>query len=130
MKKLKKGVLLSAMATLGLLVPAVAFASSYNITYNFDSNLTGPSRSFNGQNIGVNLNSTYQGYYLHPSNTFTVQLYRDHWYGDSYIGQGTAPSQESTTIDWSNVGPGNYNLQMHHQPYGYYVNGSGSIYNY
>jgi hypothetical protein len=110
-----------------VLVPGVALASSYSITYNFDSNLYGSQRSFSGQNIAVYLNSTYNG---PPSNNFTVKLYRDYWYGSDYIGQGTAPSQGTTTIKWSNVGSGTYNLEMHHTPFGYYVNGSGSFYNY
>lgn len=130
MGRWKKWMTASIIGMSILVFPGMALASSYSISYDFDSNLTGPHRSFNGQNIEVELQSNYDNARLQPNDTFKVQLYRDHWYGADYIGEGTAWSDGYSVIKWSNVGAGTYNLEMHHNTYGYYIHGEGTEKNY
>ncbi|MGZ4164009.1 MAG: hypothetical protein ACXVPK_08225 [Tumebacillaceae bacterium] len=126
----KKKLVIGLVGLSALVVPATVFASSYNITYNFDSNLTGPTRTFDGKNVAVDLHSSYSGPYP-TSSIITVELYRHHTFtSDDFIGSDTAPSNGSKTIQWSNVGAGDYYLELHHDYWGWYVTGNGTIYNY
>jgi hypothetical protein len=77
----------------------------YMLTYDFTTTLTGPSRYFSGQNIRIRLNS-YRTGCDHCLNTFEVSLYR----GSTKIGTAGFPRSGSDTVEWTNVGPGNYYL--------------------
>ena len=110
-------------------VPGIALASSYNIWYEFDSTLTGPWRSYDGQNIEFQLNSTASG--ATAGATFTVQLNRKTLFGFEMVGSASAPQNGSKTIRWSNVGPGTYNSYFSkNYTDGVWVTGTGVFRNY
>jgi hypothetical protein len=46
----KKKVAVGLVALSAVIVPATVYASAYSITYDFDSNLTGQTRTFDGKN--------------------------------------------------------------------------------
>ncbi|WP_109687710.1 hypothetical protein [Tumebacillus permanentifrigoris] len=105
----KQKLAVSLVALSALLVPVVAFAANntYDIQYNFDSNLTGTTRTFGGSNIAVDLNSNYNG--TDKSNYFSVDLFRHHTFSsDDFISTGTAPSIGTKTIQWGGVGAGDF----------------------
>ena len=112
-----------------LIVPAVALASSYDVTYSFDSTLTGQWRTYDGQNIEFELNSTANG--AANGATFTAKLHRKYLLSYDIVGSAPAPQNGSTVIQWSNVGPGTYRSYFaKNTTDGVWVVGNGTFRNY
>jgi len=90
-----------------LLLPGVAFASSYYSTLSLTYHLQGQTRSYTGTNMNIYM---YAHATVSSATTFTVKLYRDNpWpISNDYIGYSSFPRNGGKTATWSNVGSGNY----------------------
>lgn len=108
--------------------PFTALASSFAITYHFDSSLSGKTRYYDGNNIEFTLRSSAS--LGGSSDYFVVKLLRDHWFYSEYVGSGLAPRNGTATIRWSGVGPGNYSSLFVKHIDGIWVEGTGTFRNY
>ncbi|HBI03398.1 MAG TPA: hypothetical protein DDY49_05145 [Paenibacillaceae bacterium] len=112
--------ILAIALLVGIMIPSVAMASSYNLTYSFKYHLIGPERYFDGQNIKAYLNSNAELTHA-TSDVFQVTLYRSVVGIDNRIGSGYAWRKGASTINWSNVGSGTYYLDFLKADDGIYV---------
>ena len=89
-----------------VVIPAVAFATSYTSTATFKVYLAGASRSYSGTNILYTATGTPSG--TNPAaTTYKVELYRDKLI-DDYIGSKSFPRSGQYGVTWTNVGSGKY----------------------
>lgn len=111
-----------------LVFPFTALAHSYTVVYQFDTNLWGQTRYYDGNNIELILKSTaIPG---GANNYFKVNLYKDGFWSDTLMGTGYAFRDGTTTVHFSNVGPGNYYTHFSKAYDGIYVVGTGTFQNY
>jgi hypothetical protein len=94
-----------------VMMPVAASASSYYsvITY-FTIYLRGATRSYTHDDMNINLYSTAQPTYI---TTYTIELWRDVFGSDDYIGTKTALRNGWTTGRWTSVGAGDYYFKFY-----------------
>ena len=98
-----------------LLVPTVAYASTYNTSYSFTCSLEGTSRSFSAGTLKFNFydcSQDTQGFYHPSSSTFTVKLYQDDFMKNPYIGSQTISRTGGGTAKWTHMAAHNYFIDL------------------
>ena len=110
-------------------LPIIVFAASYTSSFNFDTTLTGSTRSFNGSNINLKTVSKSSGHTAASSRYFTVALYRKNTIGSSYVGEASFLRDGTSNKTWTNVGSGKYYFYFSKGFDGRYVKGTATMYN-
>lgn len=84
--------------------PITEARSWYGTSFSFSHWYTIQSNSFDGNNVGIEMNCSSKG-----SGYFTVYLYR----GGSVIGSAQFKLNGFTKAVWTNVGPGSYSFRLY-----------------
>lgn len=128
---MKKRPLLTALVialSLSIFISISAYAVGgeyYYITWNFNSTLTGATRSFSGRNISLSGSSSSQA-----TGDYAITLYKDNLFSDTKIGSRYVPKTSSFELYWSPITAGDYYLYMGQAPYTYPISGSGTLTSY
>ncbi|WP_346890461.1 hypothetical protein [Clostridium sp. UBA1056] len=125
-KTILKSLAISGVLSVFLTISAYAAGGeNYSISWNFNSTLTGQTRSFSGNSIKLTGTSSSQS-----TGNFNVTLYRNGAFSDTKISTNVLPKNGTSTVSWGNVGSGKYYLYMAHSPYDFYINGTGVFTSY
>ncbi|MCX8131867.1 MAG: hypothetical protein N3I35_17440 [Clostridia bacterium] len=111
MKRKLLGIFAGVIITSSLLMVAVQ-ASSYDTWFSFDSNVRGETRSFDGQNIGFSATAVSSPFVHTFNKTYSVKLKRSNFFTDDTIGIVTMNRDTKSTAKWTNVGSGNYYVEL------------------
>jgi hypothetical protein len=96
--------------TLVMAFSATASASWYGSSASFSAKLTGASRYYDGNNVGLNWGNAYNDSPSHVNNGdgFTISLQRKNGIGWITIGSVWCERQGGGGANWTNVGSGTY----------------------
>jgi hypothetical protein len=129
-KKIKK---ITGMFVLcgALIIPTTAaFAASTGFVYDYSHQLTSNrGYSSDGSNVIINTTTTYYSGSQSSSRNFTIDLFQEHWYADSYISSKPQAKYGSDTATWIGVGAGTYHFVFKKEQDGQVLKGTGTIHN-
>lgn len=104
--KTKKSFISILVLLVLVLMPMVVFASSYYSSLSFKGEYDGPVRSYDGNNVGIELTAYCQNL-VNASDYFDVQLFRKGLFS-TYIGTASFLRNGFGSNTWTSVGSGNY----------------------
>lgn len=106
-ERAKRGLAVSLIAAIALLPATAALATGYTSTLNYTVRVEGANRDFFSA-TNLSISGTYRQSHSGVSTAHTVELWRNRFGPDDFIGRTNRSSQLDSYPDWSNVGPGTY----------------------
>jgi hypothetical protein len=107
---IRRCLIVAALVVVSVLPAAAALAASFNTMLSYTVDLTGPNRDF-FQASSTTIRGTYARSAPAVATTHRVELWRNRFGPDDFVGSSNVPREGFASPTWTNTGPGTYRFR-------------------